>query len=156
VSKSVWLISMMGLLTLLVMSVGMAISLGQFQEVSAVEWVRLSESIARQFKAEHVGIKVNLRTLPSAMIVSYSSLVDSKYNLSLQNAEMESVANYAIKNFKGREQTMVDEIQVTRSETHGRGCFRQTYVAHFTLPNPLRRTIDRAAFPGMPYDPRKQ
>jgi len=156
VSKSIWLISIMGLITLLVLAVGMAISLGQFQDVPAVEWVRLSELIAREFKAEHVGVKISLRDVPSRMLVSYSSLVDSKYDLSFQNAEMEKVANYAIKNYKGREQTKVDQIEVTRSETHGRGCFRNTYVAHFTLPNPLRRTSDLPGFPGTPFDPRKQ
>ena len=89
----------MGLITLLVLAIGMAISLGQFQEVPAVEWIRLSESIAREFKAEHVGIKISLRDVPSRMVVTYSSLVDSKYDLSLQNAEMEKVANFAINLF---------------------------------------------------------
>jgi len=156
VSKSIWLISIMGLLTLLVLAVGMAISLSQFQEVPAVEWIRLSESIGREFKAEHVGVKISLRDVPSRMVVTYSSLIDSKYDLSLQNAEMEKVATYAIRNYKGREQSKVDQIEITRSETHGRGCFRQTYVAHFTLPNPLRRTSDLPGFPGTPFDPRNQ
>jgi hypothetical protein len=149
VSKTVWIITTMGLLTLLVMAIGMAVSLGQFTEVPAVEWIRLSESIAREFKAEHVSVKVNLRTVPSVMQIAYSSLVDSKFNLSMQNVEMENVATYATKTYKGRELSMLKEIQITRSETHGRGCFQQTYVAHFTLPNPLQRT-DRPGYPGTP------
>jgi hypothetical protein len=150
-----WMISIMGLVTLMAMAMGMAVSLGQFKEAPAMEWVRLSELIAREFKAEQVGVKLNQR-LPAAMVISYSSLIDSKYDLSLQNAEMERVANFAIKNYKGREQTRLDEIQVTRSETHGRGCFRQTYVAHFTLPNPLKRTPDRPGYAGTTFDPRHQ
>jgi hypothetical protein len=147
VGKSVLSIAVLGVLTVLLLAVGMAMTLGQFQEVPAAEWVRLSESIGREFKAENVSVRVLLQKNPTAMAISYSSLVDSKFNLSMQNTEMESVASYAIKAYKGREQTMLDEIQITRSETHGRGCFQQTYVAHFTLPNPLRRT-DRSPFPG--------
>lgn len=137
---------------MLVLAIGMALSLGQFQETPAVEWVRLSEAVGREFKAEHVAVKIALQKNPSAMAIAYSSLLDTKFNLSVQNAEMENVAKFAIKNYKGKEQTMLDEIQITRSETHGRGCFQQTYVAHFTLPNPLKRT-DRPPFPGSTFTP---
>jgi len=145
----------MGLLTMLVLAAGMAMSLGQFQEAPAVEWVRLSEAVAREFKAEHVSMKITLQNNPSTMTIAYSSLLDTKFNLSVQNAEMESVARFAIKNYRGREQTMVDEIQITRSETHGRGCFQQTYVGHFTLANPLKRN-DRLPFPGSSFDPQRR
>jgi hypothetical protein len=146
------MIASMGLITMLVLAAGMAVSLGQFQETPAVEWVRLAESIGQEFKADPVSVKLALRKTPSAMEISYSSLVDSKFDLSLQNAEMERVAGYAIRTYRGREQTLVDEIQITRSETHGRGCFQQTYVAHFTLPNPLRRP-DRPSYPGASLPP---
>ena len=141
-SKSIWLIVTMGLISALALALGMGLSLGQFQETPAVEWVRLSELIAREFKAEHVSLRVDLRNTPSTMKITYSSLVDSKFNLSMQNTEMENVAKYAIKNYKGREQTLVDEIRVTRSETRGRGCFQQTYVSNITVPNPMRK-LDR-------------
>jgi hypothetical protein len=127
----------MGAVTMLVLAVGMMVSLGNFTETPAAEWVRLAENISREFKADPVSVRVNMRSMPSAMIVTYSSLVDSKFNVSLQNAEMEKVAQFAIANYKkGREQKLIEEIQVTRSETHGSGCFKQTYVAHFTLKNP--------------------
>jgi len=143
----------MGLLAMLVLAAGMAMSLSQFQDTPAVEWVRLSEAVGREFKADHVTVKITLQKNPSTMALAYSSLLDTKFNLSVQNAEMENVAKFAIKTYKGREQTMVDEIQITRSETHGRGCFQQTYVAHFTLPNPLKRT-DR--FPGSSFNPEQR
>jgi len=152
VSKSIWLIATMGMLAMLALALGMALSLGQFQDAPAVELVRLAESIGREFKAEHVGAKIQMRAVPTALVISYSSLVDSKFNLSMQNEEMENVAKFAIRNYKAREQTLVDEIQVTRSETHGRGCFQQTYVAHFTLPSPLRR-LERPGLPGAPFGP---
>ena len=148
-SKSIWIIVAMGLITMLALSAGMMVSLGQFQETPAIEWVRLSELIGREFKADPVGVRVNLRSRPSAMIVSYSSLIDSKFNVSLQNAEMEKVALYAITNYKkGKEQRLIEEIQVTRSETHGSGCFKQTYVAHYTLKNPFLNTAPPGMMPG--------
>ncbi len=140
----------MGLVTMLVLSAGMMVSLGQFQETPAIEWVRLAENIGREFKAEPVSVRVNLRSAPSAMIINYTALVDSKYNVSLQNAEMEKVARFAITNYKkGREQRLIEEIQVTRTETHGSGCFKQTFVAHFTLKNPFLNSLP----PGVPGGP---
>lgn len=142
------MIATMGLLTMLVLALGMMFSLGQFQDAPAAEWIKLAETVGREFKAEHVNIQMDLRKTPSSMKIAYSSLVDSKFNLSAQNAEMENLARFAIKTYKGREQTLVDEIQVTRSETRGRGCFQQTYVSTLTIPNPLRKT-ERMGFPGM-------
>jgi hypothetical protein len=149
-SKTVWLVLGMGLMTLLVMSMAMMLTLGQFQETPAAEWVKLAEQTGRQFKANPVSIRVNLRSLPRVMVISYSSLVDSHYDLSLQNTEMENVAKYALQNYKDAKK--VDEVHVTRSETHGRGCFQQTYVAHFTLPNP-RRKEEASPFPDPPSFP---
>lgn len=140
-SKSVWIILGMGLITMLALSAGMMLSLGQFTETPAIEWVRLGELIGREFKANPVGVRVNMRSRPSAMIINYSSLIDTKFNVSLQNAEMEKLANYAISNYKkGKEQRLIEEIQVTRSETHGSGCFKQSYVGHYTLKNPYYNT----------------
>ncbi len=140
----------MGLVTMLVLAAGMMVSLGQFSETPAVEWVRLAELIGREFKAEPVGVRVNMRSMPSVMIINYSSLVDTKFNVSLQNAEMEKLARFAISNYKkDREQRLIEEIQVTRSETHGSGCFRQTYVAHYTLKNPFYNAAP-PLFPGGP------
>jgi hypothetical protein len=135
----------MGLISMLVLSMGMMLSLGQFQETPAAEWVKLAELTGRQFKADPTSIRVNLRSTPRVMVISYSSLVDSHFDLSLQNTEMENVARFALKNY--RDAKKVDEVQVTRSETHGRGCFRQTYVAHLTLPNPDRKE-NTSPFPG--------
>ncbi len=149
-SKTVWLVLGMGLISMLILSLGMMLSLGQFTETPAAEWVKLSEQTGREFKAEPVSVRVNLRSMPRVMVINYSSLVDSHYDLSFQNKEMEKVARFALQNYK--EAKKVDEVQVTRSETHGRGCFRQTYVAHFTYPNPGRKD-DVLPFPGSPVFP---
>jgi hypothetical protein len=52
---------------------------------------------------------------------------------------MENVAKFAAENYKGRELGKLDQVEITRSEIHGRGCFQTTYVANFTLPNPKKR-----------------
>jgi len=136
----------MGLLTMLALSMGMMLSLGQFTETSASEWVKLAELTGRQFKAKHISVRVNLRNTPRIMVITYSSLVDSHYDLSLQNTEMEDVAKFALQNYSQAKK--VDEVQVTRSETHGRGCFQQTFVSHLTYANPNRQE----ALPRFPVD----
>jgi len=143
----------MGLLTMLALSMGMMLSLGQFTETSASEWVKLAELTGRQFKAKPISVRVNLRNTPRIMVITYSSLVDSHYDLSVQNTEMEDVAKFALQNYSQAKK--VDEVQVTRSETHGRGCFQQTFVSHFTYPNPARQeTLPQ--FPGdLPQPPRR-
>jgi hypothetical protein len=150
VSKTVWLVLGMGLISMLILSAGMMLSLGQFTETPAAEWVKLSEQTGREFTAQPISIRANLRNVPRVMVINYTSLVDSHFNLSLQNKEMENVARYALKNYKDAKK--IDEVQVTRSETHGRGCFQQTFVAHFTLPNPTQKESN-FAIPGSPPFP---
>lgn len=136
----------MGLFSMTVLALAMMFTLGQFQDSAAAEWVKLAEQTGREFKADRVNIHVNLRSVPSAMVISYSSLLDTHYDLSIQNKEMENVAKYLLQNSK--DQKKIDEVQVTRSETHGRGCFQQTYVGHLTYPNPLRK--QESEFPLLP------
>jgi len=136
----------MGLLSMLVLSMAMMLSLEQFKETSASEWVKLAEVTGRQFKANPISVRVNLRSTPRTMVINYSSLVDSHYDLSIQNTEMEEVSKFALQNYSQAKK--VDEVQVTRSETHGRGCFQQTFVSHFTYPNPNRQEV----LPRFPVD----
>jgi hypothetical protein len=151
VSKTIWLVLSMGLLSMLALAIGMMVSLEQFQETPAAEWVKLAEQAGRQFKASPISLRVNLRSAPRSMVINYTSLVDSHYDLSLQNAEMESIAKYAIQNYSLAKK--VDEVQVTRTETHGRGCFRQTFVSQLTYPNPDRKN-DNVRYPvGTPPPP---
>ncbi|HZE98368.1 MAG TPA: hypothetical protein VE981_15155 [Planctomycetota bacterium] len=156
-NKSVWAIAIMGVFTVLFLAVGMTMTLSQFQETPAIEWVRLGETISREFKAQNVGVRVNLRSNPGAMIVNYESLVDSHFDLSMQLAEMEKVAAFVAATYKGRDLALFDEIQVTRSESHGRGCFRQTYSSHQNYPNPMRKKNLPPPFPGsQPLTPRER
>lgn len=137
-SKSIWVILIMGVVLALVLAVGMMVTLGQFSETPALEWVRLAEAIKTEFKAHQVGVRVSYMNMPSVMRVNYVSGTDSKFNSSVQNSEMEAIANFALKNYKGRDLSSIDQVAVTRSEIHGSGCFQQTYVAKFELANPRR------------------
>jgi hypothetical protein len=127
VGKTVWVVAGMGLLSMLALSMGMMLSLGQFQETSASEWVKLAEMAGRQFKAKPISVRVDLRSTPKIMVIAYSSLVDSHYDLSVQNTEMEDIAKFSLQNYSQAKK--VDEVQVTRTETHGRGCFQQSFVS---------------------------
>jgi len=143
----------MGLLCMLAMSMFMMLSLGQFQETSASEWVKLAELAGRQFKAKPISVRVNLKSTPKSMVINNSSLVDSHYDLSVQNSEMESIAKFSLQNYSQAKK--VDEVQVTRSETHGRGCFQQTFVSHFTYPNPNRQEASPRFPVDLPQPPRR-
>jgi hypothetical protein len=156
VSKTVWLVVVMGLLAALVLAFGMMISLSQFQEVPAADWVKLAELTTREFKMDNAAVRVNLKAIPSVMRITYLTRADSKFDLTQQNLEMEKIANFAVENYKGKDLGLIDQVQINRSETHGSGCFQQTYVANFTLANPRRRTVPTGP-PGFPpFPPRER
>lgn len=145
----------MGLITALVLSLAMMVSLGQFKEVPAADWVKLAEATTNEFKFTEVAVRVNLNARPSTMKISYHTPADSKFDLSVQNAEMEKVGAFAIKTYKGKDLTMIDQVELTRSESHGSGCFRQTYVSSLSVANPKKRVGPGPGFgPPPPFPPR--
>jgi hypothetical protein len=142
VSKTVWIILTMGVITILALTMGMVVSLGQFQEVPAAEWVKVAAMVAEQFKFENVNARVQMRSEgPSALKISYITKPSPSFDSSAQNVEMENVAKYAIENYKGKDVTKIDQVEINRSEIHGRGCFQTTYVATFTMPNPKVKSV---------------
>jgi hypothetical protein len=144
VSKSIWMIVVMGLGSALALTLAMMFSLDQFKAGAAAEWVKLAELTTNEFKFTNVAVRVNLHSNPPAMKISYDTEADSKFNLSVQNAEMEKVGEFALRNYKGRELNIVSQVDVTRSESHGSGCFRQTYVSSLSVPNPRRNGVPGA------------
>jgi len=130
----------MGAICMLALSMGMMVSLGQFQEIPAAEWVKCATAISNEFNFENVVVKVNLRNPPSSMKISYVTKESSKFDSSAQNVEMEKVAQFALQNYKGKDLTRIDQVEITRSEIHGRGCFQTTYVANLTVPNSKRQS----------------
>jgi hypothetical protein len=148
VSRTVWVIAIMGTVTLLLISIAMMFSLTQFQETPSGEWVKLAEQIAAEFKAKNVAVRVIFSVPPAHLKISYLAGVDSKYDLAVQNAEMERVARFAVANYKGKDMRYVTEVRVNRTETHGSGCFQSTYIGTYTLPVPRREREFPA--PGLP------
>jgi hypothetical protein len=125
----------MGTATLVLVSIAMMFSLSQFQETPSGDWVKLAELITPEFKTQSVSVRVTLSE-NGYMKIAYVAGVDSKYDLSSQNAEMERLARFALKNYKGKDMRYVREIRVHRTEVHGSGCFQSTYVSTYTLPVP--------------------
>jgi hypothetical protein len=154
VSKSIWVIVILAAITALMLSLGMMISLGQFQELPEAEWVKLGEAVTAEFKLEKVGVRVGLHESPTAMHLNYLTRADSKFNSSVQNAEMERIAAFAAKTYTGRDLYLIEKVKVIRSETHGSGCFQQTYVATFTYTNPNRTPPPSRRMGGPSFPPR--
>jgi len=140
VSKTVWVILCMGVITILALTMGMVVSLGQFQEVPAAEWVKIAAAIAAEFKFENVSARVVFRgDAPSALKITYTTKPNANFDSSAQNVEMENVAKFAVENYKGKDLRKIDQVEISRSEIHGRGCFQTTYVANFTYANPKQK-----------------
>jgi hypothetical protein len=143
------MIAIMGLVTILALSMGMVISLGQFQEAPAAEWVKLAQAITEQFKLQNVSVRVNFRgDGPIAMKIAYIAKATSNFDSSAQNVEMESVAKFSLENYKGKDLGKIDRVEIVRSEIHGSGCFQTTYVANFMYLNPRKK------LPGSPFGDR--
>ena len=156
-SKSIWVILCLSAFTALILIVGMMLSLGQLQVVPAAEWVKLAEATSARFNLEKVSVRVDLLSRPTSMQLSYLTKADTKFDTSVQNAEMEGVAQFAISNYKGKDLYQIENVVVTRSETHGSGCFQETYVAKYTYVNPRRTQPARFGLPvtpqGVPFEP---
>jgi hypothetical protein len=134
------MVVIMGLVTILALSMGMVVSLGQFQEVPAVEWVKLAQAITEQFKLQNVSVRVNFRgDGPIALKIAYVAKASSNFDSSAQNVEMEAVAKFSLENYKGKDLGKIDRVEIVRSEIHGSGCFQTTYVANFIYPNPRQK-----------------
>jgi hypothetical protein len=144
----------MAAITAVALVMGMMVSLGQLQETPAADWVKLAEATSSRFSLDKCSVRVDLNTRPSSMQVAYLTKADTKFDTTVQNAEMESIAKFAVGNYKGRDLYMIENVLVTRSETHGSGCFQETYVAKFTFVNPNRTPPNRFGLPVTPPPPR--
>jgi hypothetical protein len=144
----------MAAVTALALVMGMMVSLGQLQEVPAAEWVKLAEATSARFNLEKVSVRVDLLTKPTAMQLSYLTRNDTKFDTTLQNTEMANIAQFAVETYKGKDLHLIENVMITRSETHGSGCFQETYVAKFSTAN-TKRTPPAGRF-GLPPIPRDQ
>jgi len=150
VNKSVWVIICMAAVTTVALVMGMMLSLNQLQEVPAADWVKLAEATTARFNLEKVSVRVDLMGRPTSMQLSYLTKADSKFDTSLQNAEMERIAQFAVDTYKGKDLHLIENVLITRSETHGSGCFQETYVAKLTYVNTRRTQPSRFGLPPSP------
>lgn len=153
-SRSVWVIVVLAAGTALVLTFAMMITLGQFQEIPAADWVKLAEATTAEFKLEKVAVRVTFAENPTAMHISYVTKRDSKFDAAVQNAEMERVAEFAVNKYAGSDLYRIERVRITRSEVTGSGCFQQTYVATFNYPNPRRTPPSRRLGGPPPFPPR--
>jgi hypothetical protein len=157
VSRSVWVILCLSAFTALILVVGMMVSLNQLQEHPAAHWVKLAEATTARFNLEKVSVRVDLVAKPTSMQLSYLTKTDTKFDTTIQNAEMDAVAQFAVNTYKGNDLHQIENVLITRSETHGSGCFQETYVAKYTYVNPRRTQPSRFGLPvtpqGTPFEP---
>lgn len=154
VNKSIWVIVVLAAGTALVMAFMMMITLGQFQEIPAADWVKLAEATTAEFKLEKVAVRVSFAENPTAMHLSYVTKKDSKFDAAVQNAEMERVAEFAVNKYTGSDLYRIERVRVTRSEVTGSGCFQQTYVATLSYANTRRTPPARRLGGTMTFPPR--
>ncbi len=143
----------MAAITAVALVMGMMVSLGQLQETPAADWVKVAEAISSRFSLEKCSVRVDLVGRPASMQVAYLTKADTKFDTSVQNAEMESIAQFAVGNYKGKDLYLIENVLVTRSETHGSGCFQETYVAKYSYVNPKRTPPNRFGLPVTPPTP---
>ncbi len=148
-NRSVWVIIILGFLTVIILVVGMLGALRQFGESPHSNATKLALSIKGEFHFESVGTVVRDEGMKGHLLVHYETHADSKFNSEAQLREMEKVALFASTKLDIGERKRVDEIRIRRTEIHGRGCFKQSYVANHVLPNPHRGSV----VPPSPFRP---
>jgi len=149
VNRSVWVIIILGFLTVVILVIAMLGALRTFGDSPQSNATKLALSIKGEFKFESVGTVVRDEGMKGALFVHYETHANSKFNQEAQLSEMEKVALFASSKLDIGERKRVDEIRVRRTEIHGRGCFKQSYVANHVRPNPNRGGI----LPPSPFRP---
>jgi hypothetical protein len=141
VGKSVWVVLSLGAVAALLLVVAMMASLSQFKDTPAAMRTALAASIQNEFQFIATGTEVRNQAEKSWLRIVYEAKPskDIAFSKEASDAEMTRVAQYAIEHYKGRDRTVLDEIRVYRSETHGRGCFQSEYKADLAIPNPIRK-----------------
>jgi len=137
-SRSVWVILILGFLTVVILVIAMLGALRQFGDSPHSNATKLALAIKGEFHFESVVTGTRNEGVKGFLIIHYETHADSKFNQEAQTGEMQRVAQFAAGKFDASDKRNIDEIQVRRTEIHGRGCFQQSYVATHTLPNPHR------------------
>jgi len=148
VNRSIWVIMVLGFLTVVVMVVAMLATLRSFGDSPASNATKLALGIRSEFHFEAVGTAVRMDGIKNYLSISYETHADSKFDQAAQTREMDKVAAFAFSKVDPTERKNLDEIRIRRSEVHGRGCFQQSYVAAHVVPIP-----GRSGGPPSPFKP---
>jgi hypothetical protein len=149
VNRSIWFIAVAGFLTAIILVVMMLFMLKRFGDSPLSKTTRVAQFIRSQFHFDSVGANLEAGTLKTVLNVHYETKIDSKFSTDFQNAEMKSVAEFALTKVDPFERRSIDEVRVQRAEVRGGGCFQRTYLADYTVPNPYRGPT----VPGVPGIP---
>jgi hypothetical protein len=152
VSKTLWSVLVMGLMSALLLTVAMMFGLSAFQQSPAGARSKLGEQIRTEFSFAAAGADVQVYAQPSRLNISYETHQNSRFDVAVQNAEMQRVAEFAIGKVEPRTRVKIEELRVVRTEVHGRGCFQQSYVSALTFPNAQRSNTSSGDFLN-PQDP---
>lgn len=140
-SRTVWAIVIIGFLTAIFLVVAMFFMLKQFSQSPYSSATKLSQTIKGEFRFEGVGTATQMTPTvdgpKNVLLVQYDTHADSKFDLDVQNREMDRVGKFAVENTDRSDRPRFVEIRVRRTEIHGRGCFQQSYVSDRVVPNPF-------------------
>ncbi len=141
----------MGFLAVILMLLFMLFGLNELGQSPAANRVRLAEGIRAQFKFESVGAGVADEPGKRVLRIGYTTLQDSKFDVSVQNREMQGVAEFAAKTYNESDRKFIDEIRVRRTEIKGSGCWQKSYPGEFAMTNPFK--ANEAPFSPFPVQP---
>src|ERR1043166_3807590 len=141
-SRTLWSILVIGFLTLVLMVMALLLVLKGYSESPYSTSTKLAIAIKNEFQFDSVGTVAEVAPtsdgLRSVLKVSYDTHVDTKFDVDVQNREMDRVAKFAAEKSDAEDRRRFVEIQVRRIEFHNRGCFHQKYQSERTVPNPFR------------------
>jgi len=135
-SRSLWSILILGILTALLLTLGMLFTLDQFQQFPAGNRVKFAETIRTEFQFDSAGADVSPVDGKMVLRISCMTTKDSKHDQTAQRQEMERVAAFAAVKYDGKDKSTIQEIQIRRAEVRGKGCFQKTYHNHHTAAPP--------------------
>lgn len=135
-SRSLWSILILGILTALILTLGMLFTLDQYQQSPAGNRFKFAETIRTEFQFDSAGADVAPLEGKMILRISYMTTKDSKHDQTAQRQEMEKVAAFAAVKYDGKDRSSIHEIQLRRAEVRGKGCFQKTYHNHHTAAAP--------------------
>ncbi len=129
-TSALFTVSGIGVLGFLVVTILMWWTLDQFEGTPAGNMAKLANDVQGQFQFDGAGVDASREGKETILRVEYRTSRNSKYDLEVQNREMDKVAQYAAAGYAEERKQEVDRVHVTRHELRGSGCFQDTYTSN--------------------------